>query len=194
MGVPHQHSHAHPPVGDDVRMKRVLVASLMLTLAFVVFEALAGFSAHSLALLSDAGHNFTDAFALLLAAFGVYLQARPGDHERTYGYQRAGVLAAFINALSLVVLAAVLFFESYQRLLHPEPGAPNTMMIVAAVALLLNLGIAWALGGHGHHHHDLNVRAAWLHMAGDAASSAAIIAGGRLIRYTDWQGIEEILS
>ena len=78
-------------------MKRVLIVSLVLTLAFVVFEAAAGFTAHSLALLSDAGHNFTDAFALLLAAFGIYLQARPGDHTRTYGYQRAGVLAAFVT-------------------------------------------------------------------------------------------------
>src|SRR6476660_1575019 len=146
MGARHQ--HAHPPAGDDARMKRVLIASLMLTLAFVVFEALAGFSAHSLALLSDAGHNFTDAFALLLAAFGVYLQARPGDHERTYGYQRAGVLAAFVNALSLVVLAGILFYESYRRLIYPQPVAVNTMMIVAGVALVLNLGIAWALGGH----------------------------------------------
>ena len=175
-------------------MKRVLIVSLVLTLGFVVFEAAAGFSARSLALLSDAGHNFTDAFALLLAAFGIYWQARPGDHERTYGYQRAGVLAAFVNALSLVVLAAVLFYESYYRLIHPQQVAATTMMIVAAVALVLNLGIAWALGGHGEHHHDLNVRAAWLHMAGDAASSAAIIVGALLIRYTGWQAIDPILS
>src|ERR1700682_5705993 len=194
MGASHQHSHAHPPVGDDARMKRVLIASLVLTLAFVVFDTLAGFSAHSLALLSDAGHNFTDAFALLLAAFGIYLQARPGDHERTYGYQRAGVLAAFVNALSLVVLAGILFYESYHRLLYPQPVTVNTMMIVAAVALVLNLGIAGALGGHGEHHHDLNVRAAWLHMAGDAASSAAIILGALLIRYTGWLAIDPVLS
>jgi cobalt-zinc-cadmium efflux system protein len=192
--IAHQHPHTHQPAGDDGRMKRVLIVSLVVTLGFVVFEALAGLRAHSLALLSDAGHNFTDAFALLLAAFGVYLQARPGDHNRTYGYQRAGVLAAFINALLLVVLAAVLFFESYQRLMHPEPVAANTMMIVAAAALALNLGIAWALGGHGHHHHDLNVRAAWLHMAGDAGSSAAIIGGALLIRYTGWLAIDPIMS
>src|ERR1700676_3655905 len=106
VGTVHQHPHTPPPAGDDGRMKRVLIVSLVLTLGFVVFEALAGFRAHSLALLSDAGHNFTDAFALLLAAFGVYLQARPGDHERTYRYQRAGVLAAFIYALLLVALYA----------------------------------------------------------------------------------------
>src|SRR6185369_17530524 len=115
MAAGHQHPHVHQLAGDDTRMKRVLIVSFILTLAFVVFEAAAGFAAHSLALLSDAGHNFTDAFALLLAAFGIYLQARPGDHTRTYGYQRAGVLAAFVNALTLILLAAILFYESYDR-------------------------------------------------------------------------------
>jgi cobalt-zinc-cadmium efflux system protein len=84
---------------------RVLFLSLLLTAAFVVVEAAAGFRAHSLALLSDAGHNFADAFALLLAAIGFYLQSRPGDHVKTFGYQRAGVIVAFINAVALVVLA-----------------------------------------------------------------------------------------
>ena len=190
MGTGHSHSHAHPHAGTT----RVLILSLVVTLAFVIFEAYAGFHARSLALLSDAGHNFTDAFALLLAAFGVYWQARPGDHQRTYGYQRAGVLAAFINALALVALALVLFYESYQRLIHPQPVSASTMMVVAAVALALNLGIAWALGGHGGHRHDLNVRAAWLHMAGDAGSSAAIILGALAIRYTGWQMIDPALS
>ena len=165
-----------------------------MTLGLVAVETLAGLHAHSLALLSDAGHNFTDAFALLLAAFGIYLQARPGDQARTYGYQRTGVLAAFVNALTLVVLAFVMFYESYDRFVHPQQVSTTTMMIVAAVALALNLGIAMALGGHGEHKHDLNVRAAWLHMVGDAASSAAIIGGAVLIRYTGWQAVDPILS
>lgn len=175
-------------------MTRVLLISLVLTMIFVVFETVAGFRARSLALLSDAGHNFTDAFALLLAALGIYWQSRPGDHEKTYGYQRAGVLAAFVNALSLVVLAMVLFYESYDRLIHPETVGVSTMMLVAGIAMVLNLGIAWALGGHGEHKHDLNIRAAWLHMAGDAASSAAIIVGALVIRYTGWQAVDPILS
>ncbi len=91
-----------------------MCASLVLTLGFVAFEAVAGFRASSLALLSDAGHNFADAFALLLAAFGFYLQSRPANAVKTYGYQRAGVLAAFVNAVSLVVLALFLFYESYR--------------------------------------------------------------------------------
>src|SRR5215469_2573938 len=123
----HNHSHA-----DAHGKGRVLFASLALTLAFVVLEAIAGFRASSLALLSDAGHNFTDAFALLLAAIGVYLQSRPADQIKTYGYERAGVLVAFVNALTLIVLAGFLFYESWQRLRHPAPVAELTMMVVAA--------------------------------------------------------------
>jgi cobalt-zinc-cadmium efflux system protein len=181
----HHHGHSHGATG------RILVVSLLLTAGFVVIETVAGFRAHSLALLSDAGHNFTDAFALLLALIGVYLQARPGDHVKTYGYQRAGVLVALINAVTLVLLALFLFYESYVRLLHPEPVAEVTMMVVAAIGLVLNLAIAGGLGGHGH---DLNIRAAWIHMMGDAASSAAIIAGAAVIRYTGWNAIDPILS
>lgn len=175
-------------------MTRILIISLILTTAFVVFEAIAGFQAKSLALLSDAGHNFTDAFAILLAAFGIYLQARPGDQARTFGYQRAGVLAAFVNALSLVVLSFVLFYESYDRFIHPQQVSTATMIWVASAALILNVAIALALGGYGDHKHDLNVRAAWLHMVGDAATSAAIIVGAIVIHYTGWQTIDPILS
>jgi cobalt-zinc-cadmium efflux system protein len=177
--------HAHRRTGG------MLVGSLMLTSAFVVVEALAGVHAHSLALLSDAAHNFTDAFALLLAAVSFYLQARPGNHVKTFGYHRAGVLAAFINALTLLVLAGLLFYESYQRLIHPQPVAEMTMIVVAAIGLAVNLAIVWGLGGNGG---DLNIRAAWIHMVGDAASSAGIIAGAIVMSYTGWHAIDPALS
>lgn len=195
----------------------MLFVSLALTAAFVALEAAAGIRAHSLALLSDAGHNFADAFALLLAAIGFYLQLRPANQTKTYGYQRAGVLVAFVNALTLIGLAGVLFYESYRRLLHPQPSAEGTMMIVAGIGLVMNLGIVWGLGGvhgahgphggghdhgnaHGHPHThgqtpgDLNIRAAWMHMLGDAASSAAIIAGAIAMRFSGWLAIDPILS
>ena len=149
----------------------MLWASLVLTTAFVVFEAIAGIRSGSLALLSDAGHNFTDAFGLMLAALGFAFQSRPGNQFKTFGYQRTGVLAAFVNALTLVLLSAWLLYESYMRFLHPEPVADRVMIIVAAVGLVLNLGIALGLSGHGS---DLNIRAAWIHMAGDAAACIAI--------------------
>lgn len=182
----HNHHHSHGGKG------RVLFASLGVTAAFVILETVAGFRAGSLALLSDAGHNLTDAFALLLAAIGYYLQSRPADHKKTYGYQRAGVLVAFINALSLVALSGVLFYESYQRLMHPQPVATMTMIVVAAVGLAMNLAIVAGIGSG--HNHDLNLRGAWLHMMGDAASSAGIIAGAIAIRYTGWLAIDAILS
>lgn len=178
------HHHAHAGKG------RVLFISLALTLAFVVVETVAGFHASSLALLSDAGHNFTDAFALLLAAIGVYLQTRPADQFKTYGYQRAGVLVAFVNALTLVVLAGFLLYEGVERLRHPQPVEENVMMIVAAIGLAVNLAIVLGIG-HGH---DLNLRAAWLHMLGDAASSAGIIAGAVAIHYTGLTVIDPLLS
>jgi cobalt-zinc-cadmium efflux system protein len=174
-----------------------LFGSLLLTAAFVALEAIVGFRAGSLALLSDAAHNFTDAFALLLAAIGFYLQSRPGNHVKTFGYQRAGVLAAFVNAVMLVVLAGLLFYASYLRLLHPQPVAETAMIVVACVGLAVNLAILWGLGGNGRGHereHDLNLRAAWIHMLGDAASSAAIIAGAIAIRYTGWRQIDPVLS
>lgn len=183
MELNHQHSHAG--------IGRALFFSLILNTAFVIVEAIAAWRAGSLALLSDAGHNFTDAFALLLAAIAVYLAPRPGDHVKTFGYQRAGVLAAFVNALTLVVLAGFLFYESYQRILHPQVVAEMTMIVVATIGLAVNLTIVWGLGGHEH---DLNVRAAWMHMLGDAASSAGIIAGAIAIRLTGWQVIDPALS
>ncbi len=190
MATSHQHSDHHHPSHSA---GRALFIALALNSAFVVVEAIAGWRADSLALLSDAGHNLTDVFALMLAAVGVYLQRRPGDHTRTYGYQRAGVLAAFVNALTLVILAGFIFYESYQHLLNPHPVAESVMIVVAAVGVVVNLSIAWALGGH-HHQHDLSMRAAWLHMAGDAAASAAIIVGAIVMRYTGWHAIDPLLS
>lgn len=165
--------------------------SLALTAGFVVFELAAGIQAHSLALISDAGHNFTDALALGLAAFGYYLQSKPADDVKTYGYQRAGVLAAFVNALTLIVLAGYIFWESYQRLLRPEQVHETTMMVVAGAGLLVNSAIMFGLGRDKD---DLNIRAAWIHMLGDALGSVAIIIGAVVIRYTGWLRVDPVLS
>ena len=189
MAHAHTHSHGGQATG------RMLLAALLVTLVFVAVETVAGVRSGSLALLSDAGHNFTDAFGLALAAAGCYWAARPGDHVRTFGYQRTGVLAAFLNALLLVVLSMALLWESYQRLLVPEPVSEKTMLWVAAIGLVVNLAIARSIAGHGHgHDHDLNLRAAWIHQIGDAASCVAIIAGAVVIHYTGWLAIDPILS
>jgi cobalt-zinc-cadmium efflux system protein len=166
--------------------------SLLATAAFVAVELVAGIRAHSLALVSDAGHNFTDALALLLAWFGVYLESKPADEQKTYGYHRGGVLAAFVNALTLVALSAWILWESASRLRRPEPVATGVMLVVAAVGLAMNAGIMLAL--RSARHHDINIRGAFVHMLGDALGSVAIIAGAIAIRLTGWQQVDPILS
>ncbi|HLH43786.1 MAG TPA: cation diffusion facilitator family transporter [Bryobacteraceae bacterium] len=178
------HSHGH-------RTGKLLIVSLILTCAFVIGETVAGVRSHSLALLSDAGHNFTDAIGLALAGIAFFWQRRPGNQFKTFGYHRMGVLAAFVNALILAALAMALFYESYRRLVHPEPVAESVMIWVAAVGLILNLAIAWSLDGNRA---DLNLRAAWVHMLGDAASCVGIIAGAIVIYFTGWLSIDAVLS
>jgi cobalt-zinc-cadmium efflux system protein len=181
------HSHSH-----SAGTGRVLWWSLIATGAFVVFEFIAGIQAHSLALLSDAGHNFTDALALLLAWFGFYLQSKPANETKTFGYQRAGVLTAFVNALTLVALAAWIFYEGYQRLRRPEPVHEIVMMVVAGAALVLNGGIMWGL--RVARRNDINIRSAFVHMLGDLLGAIGIIIGAVAIRYTGWQQIDPVLS
>lgn len=173
-------------------MGRVLKWSLTITILFVVVEMIAGFQAQSLALLSDAGHNFTDALALMLAWFGCYFGQRPPDEIKTYGYHRAGVLAAFVNAISLLALAGYILYESYERWLRPQRVHELTMVVVAALGLVVNVSIMWGL--RSDRGHDINIRSAWAHMLGDAVGSLGILAGAIAIRYTGWQRIDPLLS
>src|ERR1017187_3860482 len=184
-GLLHSHDHSHA-TGN------VLKWSMAATFAFVAVEVFAGFQAHSLALISDAGHNFTDGLALLLAWFGVYLQSKPADETKTYGYHRAGVLTAFINALTLVLLSGWILYESIVPLRSPRPVQTEIMMGIAALGLLLNGGITWVLRQASRH--DINIRGAFVHMFGDALGSAAIIAGAIVIRYTGWEQVDPALS
>ncbi len=182
----------HQTASHTLRLGRTLKWSLAVTVAFVAVEVVAGLQAHSLALLSDAGHNFTDALALLLAILGFYLASKPADEIKTYGYHRAGVLAAFVNALTLVVLAGYIYYESYHRLRQPEEVNETTMLVVAGLGLLVNVGIMYGL--RRDQKADLNVRAAYVHMLGDALGSIGIIVGAVVIRYTGWHVIDAILS
>jgi cobalt-zinc-cadmium efflux system protein len=182
-------SHHHRRSGHGTG--KVLSMSLAVTVAFVALEAIAGWRADSLALLSDAGHNLTDAFGLVLAAGAFYFQSRPGNQKKTFGYHRAEVLAAFFNAVALVAISAWLLWESYQRLLSPEPVQERVMLVVAAIGLAVNLGIAWGLSLGRQ---DLNIQAAFLHQIGDAASCAGIILGAIVIRYTGWLWVDPALS
>jgi len=181
----HHHGHHHGTA-------TILKWSFLATSVFVVVEAVAGFRSGSLALVSDAGHNFTDALALVLATIGVYMQSKPADSIKTFGYHRAGVLTAFVNALTLVAISVYIFYEAWQRFVHPRHIEEWTMFWVAVVALILNGGIMWGL--HRDKDRDLNIRAAFVHMLGDAVSSVGIIAGAIAIHFTGLAVIDPVLS
>ena len=181
----HHHGHHHGTA-------TVLKWSFFATILFVVVEAIAGFRSGSLALVSDAGHNFTDALALVLATIGVYMQSKPADSVKTYGYHRAGVLTAFVNALTLVVIAVFIFYEAWQRFLHPRHIEEWTMLWVAVASVALNGGIMLSL--FRDKDHDINIRATFVHMMGDAVSAVGIIAGAIAIHFTGFALIDPVLS
>ena len=172
-------------------VQRILEASLLLTLGYIVATLVFGLRAHSLALLSEAGHNTSDFLALALSFVAVWLQSRPATDERTFGWQRAGVLAGFVNALSLMVLALWLAVAAVNRFAHPVAVHAGVMMAVAAAGVLMNGLIAallWRFSG------DVNIRSVFLHMLGDTISTAAVIVGGVVIRFTGQQWIDPLLS
>jgi len=176
----------------DVKTGAVLKWSIALMLALALAEAVAGYLSGSLALFSDAGHNFTDALALILAWFAFYVQSKPANESKTYGYPRAGVLAAFVNALLLVAIALYVFYEAYHRLMSPHAVNAQWMMVVGGVGFLVDAGVSVALLRQMHG--DVNIRTAFLHTAADAVSTAGIVVGGWLISTTGVAQIDPLLG
>jgi cobalt-zinc-cadmium efflux system protein len=185
------HVHSAPAGKQARRTSLVLRISLAATLAYVVVTFVAGLRAHSLALLSESGHNVSDFLALLLSFAAVYFQSRPADQTRTFGYQRAGVIVAFINAATLIAISLWIAVEAVHRLSFPVAVQPRVMMIVAAAGVVMNGAIAALLWGVAR---DVNLRSAFLHMAGDTLSTAAVIAGGAGILLTSRNWIDPVLS
>jgi len=183
--------HAHARHHGNERATRILRFSLVVTLAYIVLLVLAGVRSHSLALLSEAGHNLSDFFALLLSLIAVYLQSRPPSATKTYGYHRAGVLAALANAASLVAVSLLIFYEAFRRWRNPLQVHAEVMIGVAAAGVVMNGVIAVLLYRTGR---DVNLRSAFLHEIGDTLSTAAVIAGGWAILATGQNWIDSALS
>jgi cobalt-zinc-cadmium efflux system protein len=182
--------HVHSHVGDE-RTSRVLRLSLIATAAYIGLLVVTGLRSHSLALLSEAGHNLTDFAALLLSLVAVYFHSRPPNPTHTYGYHRAGVLAALVNAGALVAVSFLVFYEAVRRVLHPQPVHAGTMMWVAGAGVIMNGVIAFMLY---QTHRDVNIRSALLHEIGDTVSTAAVIIGGWAILGTGQYWIDSALS
>ncbi len=181
------HVHAAP----TKKTQRVLQFSVAATLGYVGLTLFAGWRAHSLALISEAGHNASDALALVLSFVAVYFQMRPATPRKTFGYHRAGVLAAFLNALALMVISVWIAWEAVVRFQHPAGVEPKIMIAVAAAGVLMNGVIATLLWRVSH---DVNMRSVYIHMLGDTLSTAAVIVGGVAIFLTGMTWVDPALS
>jgi cobalt-zinc-cadmium efflux system protein len=175
-------AHGHGRTTAASRSRAALLATLGLTVAFMLVEFAAGLWTGSLALVADAGHMLTDAGALALALFATWIAARPPTPAKTYGYYRAEILAALVNAVILLVVAGVVLYEAWRRILAPSPVLAAPMAVVAAAGLAVNVTGAWLL--HRGARESLNVRAAYLEVLSDALASLAVLVAAAIIIMT----------
>ena len=187
----HNHSHSHFNELSQQTVRR-LALSLVITLAFVFVEIAAGIFSNSLALLTDAAHNFTDVLALGLSWWALRLTAQPANQNKTYGYHRAGILAALVNSSTLVVIALGIFYEAYQRFVNPPEVQADVLIGVGVVAVVIN--VVTALLVRRGAEHDLNIRSAFLHLMGDVLSTIGAVIAGVIIRYTNWNWLDPLVS
>ena len=179
------HNHTHGLARNSLRL------AFFLTLIILIAELAGGLLANSLALLSDAGHVITDIFALGLAWFATVQADRLPNARKTFGYHRVGILAAMVNAVTLIVIAFAILLEAVQRFQHPEPVQPLIMFVAAGIGIVINLIIGFGLKKEAN---NLNVRAAMLHVFGDVGVSAGVIVAGITILLTGWIFVDPLLS
>ena len=198
MGSGHSHSHTHghgahghSHVPDGVSPRK-MGAAVTLTALFVLGEAVAGWFGHSLAILSDAGHNLADAVALGFSWYAMWIANKPSHQGMTFGYHRVGVFAALVNAASLVVIACVIGWEAVIRIQHPEPASGPLMIGVALAAIAVNVTIGVWL--HGAAKNDLNVKGAYIHMLGDAVSALGVVIAGAIVLMTGQPLADPVVS
>ena len=185
------HGHAHDHGDGDTPTRRLTIA-LVLTAAFLVAEVVGAVVSNSLALLADAGHMLTDVGALGLSLFVAWISRRPATPEKTFGYWRWEILAAFLNGAALLLASAGIVWEAAQRLRAPEPIAGGVMLAVATGGLLVNVAAAWVL--HPSSETSLNLRGAYLHVLADLLGSVATLAAALAVRTTGWLLADPIAS
>jgi cobalt-zinc-cadmium efflux system protein len=189
----HGHGHGHHGHGHAVtRLSRAFTIGLVLNLGFVAIEAVYGILAHSVALLADAGHNLSDVLGLVLAWAAVILSRRPPSQRYTYGWRRSSILAAFLNAIFLLMVTGGIAWESVQRFNQPEPIQGQVMIGVAVVGIAINT--ITALMFMSGRKEDMNIRAAFLHMAADALVSVGVVLAGIGIVLTQWLWLDPVFS
>ncbi|MDP4212414.1 MAG: cation diffusion facilitator family transporter [Bacteroidota bacterium] len=191
-GHPHNHGHSHSHAVELKSVNTAFIIGIVLNLAFVVVEVIAGLIIHSLSLLSDAGHNLADVASLGLALFAFRMLKVKSNATYTYGYKKTTVLVALLNGGILLVSIGAILFESVQRLIDPQPLPGKTISLVAAIGILIN-GLT-ALLFFRSKENDLNMKGAFLHLMADAVVSGALVAGGILIYFTSWYWVDPLLG
>ena len=186
----HDHHHHGPPASGQIT--RAFVWGIALNLLFVIAEAMAGVVTGSLALLTDAGHNLSDVGSLALALLALQLARVRPSGRYSYGYRKFTVWASLINALVLLIAVGVLGYKALDRLSEPAPIPGFTVAAVAGIGILVNTVSAWLF--HRNKEDDLNIKGAYLHLAADAAVSAAVVLAGILIHFTGWQWLDPAIS
>jgi len=187
----HGHHHHHEVTAADVANKAFIIG-IILNSVYVVVQAVAGFITHSMALLSDAGHNLSDVAALALSLFAFKLAKMKPTQSFTYGYKKTTILAALTNAVVLFVTIGVLGYESINRLLHPVKVEGGIVAWVAGVGIVIN--VISALLFFRNKEHDLNTKGAYLHLLTDAMVSLGVVVAGIIIRFTDWYWLDGAVS
>lgn len=187
----HHHSHDHHHHHDDLHGKSLLWATV-LNLSITIVQVVGGFISNSLSLLSDALHNLADSSAIFIAFVAGKISRKKPDVKNTFGYKRVEILAALFNAVVLIAICIFLFLEAYQRFMHPEPIKGKLMLIVATFGLLANLISVIIL--HENKSHNLNIKAAYMHLLGDTLSSVAVIAGGVAIWIFNVSWIDPLIT
>jgi cobalt-zinc-cadmium efflux system protein len=186
------HHHSHAGTGENGDFSKVFAVATVLNLIFVAAELLFGFLSSSLALMSDAAHNFSDVLGLMLAWGGAWLARRPPTAQRTYGYRSASILAALANAALVFAATGAILLEAFQRFFDPHPIDNVTVIVVAAIGIAVNAATA-AMFMRGRKR-DMNVNGAFLHMAADAAVSLGVVIAAVLIAQTGWLWLDPAIS
>lgn len=194
MHNPAEHPHDHQDHPEARVDQRPLMIALAITAAFMVAEIIGGLVTNSLALLADAGHMATDVAALGLSLFAIWLAKRPATPQRSFGFYRAEILAALINAATLVAVSLYIFWEAFQRIGEPPEVDSGPMLVVAVAGLVANAVSAWVLSRGGGHQHNLNTRGAFLHVIGDMLGSVGAIVAALVMLATGWYLADPLLS
>lgn len=188
----HEHHHHHPALTYDQTTGRNFILGIVLNLAFVLVEAGAGLWLGSLALLSDAGHNLSDVFSLLLALLAFRMMRIQPSQKYTYGYKRMTILVSLVNALLLFVAVAAILWSSVEKILHPSPVQGDVVAWVAGIGILVNAFTAYLF--FKGKDHDLNVKGAYLHMAADTLVSVGVLVAGVVIQLTGWYIVDPLIG